>query len=171
MTHPKLETQLSDEHLAAIGRVTVAWTELEKALESIVWLLAPLEQPNAQAVTTHITARAQLDIVRSLARLATRDTALVEKLDNHIKFISKKLSVKRNEAVHSKWFAGKENKPSVLTTRARGTLAISARHMATKEVDLIAIDIHAASVKLLAIAEEIIEATPSKGRRVPSRRR
>jgi hypothetical protein len=138
------------DHLFAIGRVVVQWTFLEKTIETLVWELAPLEQPFAQAVTTHLQTLGLIDIANTLAQQRLGDSELREQLRTHLAYISQQLRPRRNSVVHGLWGpTASVDKIALIETTARGTLKFKVgEEMTADDILQIAADIDAANFKL-----------------------
>ena len=109
-------------HLAAIGRIVVQWTFVEHTIESLVWELADLKQPYAQAVTTHLQPNALISMAKTLINQHFAGTDLETKA-KQIFNIADNLRGKRNMVVHGIWApTGTPEKISIIQTTARGVL-------------------------------------------------
>ena len=100
---------VNDGHLVAMGRIAILWTQIEKNFEFLVWQLAPLQQPMAQAVTTHLSNPVITDIAKSLVNEVVEDEELKNRLKTLINYITNELRPKRNKVIHGIW--GPKNKP------------------------------------------------------------
>lgn len=143
------------DHLGAIGRVAVQWTFLEKSIEMLVWELAPLKQPNAQAVTTHISMSVLTNTAKALAHEALTGTELeaLSQLDH----ITNTLRPKRNSIIHGIWGpASSPNKIVLSETTARGVLKYKlGEEMAAEEILQIAAEIDQAHFDLIHLTFKI----------------
>lgn len=111
----------TDEHLSAIGRVALQWNFVEKNLELLIWEMAPLIQPKAQAVTTHLSNQLLIDMAKSLVHEAIEDQTLKDTLRKHLDYISNDLRPKRNRIIHGIWGpTASADKIALLETTARG---------------------------------------------------
>jgi hypothetical protein len=95
---------ISDEHCLAIGKITVAFAEIESWLSSFIWaLIVPFsEQHVGQIVTAEMSFSRKLDVVVSLFKYRCTD----EKERNRLKELVdriQKLEEKRNQVQHSLW--------------------------------------------------------------------
>lgn len=134
------------DHLSAIGRVAIQWTLLEKSIETLVWELAPLKQPNAQAVTTRISTLLLIDTANALAHERLGGTGFEQRLKKLLGHISNTLRPKRNSVVHGIWGpTASQDKIVLLETTARGVIKFKVGEEMTAE-------------DILAIAAEIDEA-------------
>lgn len=144
-------------HLSAIGRVVVLWTFLEKTIETLVWKLASLQQPKAQAVTTHLQTLILIDTANSLARESLASTGLDKKLRQQLSYIVQKLRPKRNSIVHGIWApTGTPDKVIISETTARGVLKFKvSEEMSVEDILQVASEIDEANFQLTNLAFEI----------------
>jgi hypothetical protein len=163
---PSFHSQIApnNDHLAAIGRVAVQWTFLENTIEMLVWQLASLKQPLAQAVTTHIPTLTLIDIANSLAHRLIAESGLDAKLKGLLNHISQSLRPKRNSVVHGIWGpAPTPDKVVLMETTARGVLKFKfGEEMTAEDIMQIAADIDKANWQLTNLVFEISSALGPK---------
>ena len=71
---------ISNNHCLAIGRITVAFAELESWLSSFIWALIGPEQHIGQMVTAEMSFSRKLDLLGSLFQYRCKDTQECNKL-------------------------------------------------------------------------------------------
>jgi hypothetical protein len=145
------------DHLSAIGRVVVQWTFLEKTIETLVWILAPLDQPRAQAVTTHLQTLALIDIANTLMHQHLPDADLQKQLKTQLQYISSQLRPRRNSVVHGLWGpTSTTDKIALLETTARGVLKFKVgEEMTANDIYQVAADIDEANFRLMNLSFKI----------------
>lgn len=133
------------------------WTQVEKALEHLVWELASMRQPTAQAVTTHIPTMVQLDIAKTLAGLRLKGTDLEDRLRMQLNLINNVLRPKRNKFIHGIWGpTASAGKIALLETTARGELKFSVGdEMTAEDILAVAAEIDAAHFQLVHLTFDI----------------
>lgn len=147
----------NNSHLSSIGRVVVQWTFLEKTLELLVWELASLKQPKAQAVTTHLSNPILIDVARALSHEVLQGTDLETRLRTQLDYIANVLRPKRNNIVHGIWGpTATPVKISTVETTARGILKFkSGPDMTAEDILEIAAEIDKANFDLGTLVFEI----------------
>lgn len=140
----------NQNHLSAIGRVAIQWTFLERTIETLVWELAPLKQPNAQAITTHISTLSLIDTANALAHERLRGTEFEQKLRLLLSHISNTLRPKRNSFVHGIWGpTASQDKIALLETTARGVVKFKlGEEMTAEDILAVAAEIDQANFEL-----------------------
>lgn len=98
--------QLSEDHLRAIGRITVNFSQLEATLRLIIWSYSGLEtQRTGQILTSELSFRKLLVVFESLVYehwpIEDRLDALKPLMDE-----GRKLNDRRNQIIHSMWTSG-----------------------------------------------------------------
>ena len=148
---------LNQNHLSAIGRVAIQWTFIEKSIETLVWELAPLKQPNAQAVTTHISTSLLIDTAKALAHERLAGTEFEERLKSLLGHIGNTLRPKRNSVVHGIWGpTASADKVAILGTTARGIVKFKVgEEMTAEDILVIAAEIDQANFELTTLIFEI----------------
>jgi len=154
------ETPLSKDHLSAIGRISVEWTLLEKAIALVVWELAGLREEQGHAVTTHIPTLTLIDMAKTLANEWLPNDPTEEKLKAHLGRIAYELRSKRNRAVHGLWGpAATEGCVALLETTARGVLKMKiGEEMTADDLLQVAADIDRARHELVSLFIEFRDA-------------
>jgi len=147
----------NNDHLSAIGRVAVQWTLLEHMIELLVWELAPLKQPNAQAVTTHIPTLGLIDTAKALAHVRLPSTDLEMRLIALLGHIGDNLRPKRNSVVHGIWGpTASADKIALSETTARGVVKFKiGREMTAEDIWAIAAEIDQANYDLTQLCFDI----------------
>lgn len=145
------------EHLAAIGRVAVQWTFVERSIEMLVWELAGLRQPHSQAVTTHLQTLALLNMAKTLLNQRFPGTPLEERLKVILNLVGSELRPKRNKVVHGVWGpTGTPDKISITETTARGVYKFKVgEEMSAQDILEIAAEIDKAHLQLIHLAFEV----------------
>ena len=144
-------------HLSAMGRVTIQWTFLEKAIETLVWELAALRQPAAQAITTHTSLQQLIHTANALADQRLSNSALQQQLKKQLNHIYDFLRPKRNSVVHGIWGpTGSQDKIVLLETTARGVVKFKVgEEMTAEDILAIAAEIDQAHFELTSLNFEI----------------
>ena len=95
---------VNDDHCLAIGRITVAFSELDNWLSSFIWALITTfeEQHLGQIITAELSFRQKLDLVAALFKYRCKDTAKQAELKGLIARVEK-LEARRNTVQHSLW--------------------------------------------------------------------
>ena len=145
------------DHLSAIGRVAVQWTQIEKALEMLVWDLASLKQPAAQALTTHISTMLLFDMAKAMAAQRLAKTALEDRLKAQLNHINNTLRVQRNKIIHGVWGpTASPEKIACLETTARGEVKfVIGEEMTANDILHVAAEIDQAHFSLVTLSLEI----------------
>lgn len=103
----KFQNNLTDELLAEIGSVTVAWSYLERNVEFLLWGLADIEPPESRPFTNTMSMEKRLDTVSALVMLKLPDSGQQEW--TRLKEQIKSLKNERNDIVHALWVPNKNN--------------------------------------------------------------
>jgi len=145
------------DHLRAIGLIAVQWTSLEKAIEMLVWELATLKQPKAQAVTTHLSNKTLIDIAKSLSREALKGTEFENRVIDQLDYIENILRPKRNSIIHGVWApTAFTDKIVLFETTARGILKLKVgSDMTAEDILMIASEIDQRHFDLTTLTFEI----------------
>lgn len=95
---------ISDDHCLAIGKITVAFAELESWLSSFIWaLIVPFsEQHIGQMVTAEMSFSRKLDLLVSLFQYRCKDASKRDQLKGIVVRLSN-LEQRRNTVQHSLW--------------------------------------------------------------------
>jgi hypothetical protein len=147
---------LSNEHLEAMGRIAVLWTNIERQLEFLIWQLSPLKQPLAQAVTTHLSTQITIDISKSLINELLESGELKNSFIEHLNYISNQLRKKRNDVIHGTWGpTNNTDKVSLMSVTARGEVKVKfGEEMSANDFLGIASEIDSAGFKLTKLTFE-----------------
>jgi hypothetical protein len=155
-----LDTGLSKEHLAAIGLVTVQWSILESTVEQCLWGLLDLRDDRARAVTTHLTMRLRLDMLRTLSHHFDPDGDYSEQLRDFVKDIQddsgdrESLSKRRNRLVHARWdtkgLLSLTGLSAATMHKARGKVTSNVKHLSPADMLEVARDVAKMSIRLRA---------------------
>lgn len=101
--HRVTESIMTDEHLVALGRITVAYSQLEWAVSAFIWKLLSTDQLVGQTVTASLMFSARVFLLRSLFDLlepAYGQKVNIPALDAALKQATD-ASARRNEVVHA----------------------------------------------------------------------
>lgn len=141
----------------AIGLVTVQWTHVEQLVEHLVWELGNLQQPSAQAITTHIAFNQLIDMANALAAERIGGTSLQERLKAQLNYITNQLRPIRNKMVHGVWGPSiVPGKVVLMETTARGVVKFKVgEELAPIDIRRVAADIDAAAWELGNLTFEI----------------
>ena len=104
---------ISNNHCLAIGRITVAFAELESWLSSFIWALIGPEQHIGQMVTAEMSFSRKLDLLGSLFQYRCKDTQECNQLKALVSQLSE-LEQKRNTVQLSLWIR-QSNDPAEAT--------------------------------------------------------
>jgi hypothetical protein len=97
---------LTEEHLAAIGSVCVAWAGLEQELAFFINELIPIPDPNGRSIISGIRGiEPKIPIARAFARIRIQEDEKFKMVDTTLTVIDKDLRPRRNQAIHSLWIA------------------------------------------------------------------
>ena len=101
---------ISDVHCLAIGRITVAFSDLDSWLDSFIWpLIVPFEEQHVgQIVTAELSFSKKIDLLASLFKYRCKDPVKQSELKALLACISE-LEHKRNTIQHSLWIRQSEN--------------------------------------------------------------
>jgi hypothetical protein len=154
---------LNDEHLKAIGLITVHWTFIENILSSIIWKMSNLRHTRGIAITAHLSERSRQDICNALAHETFRGHPEEKELKDHLTYIFDTLYLKRNKIVHATWgYSATSGASDILPIKARGKVTIGPREsLAPADIINIAEEIEAAVYKLDAIRGKISRLLPT----------
>jgi len=101
------EISSRDDHLKAMGLITVNFSLLENTIAFIIWLLLGLDQQTGQIITSELSFRRLLELFSSLCRNKKNDKVTLEKLKTLLKRIEH-AEQERNKIIHSMWTAGND---------------------------------------------------------------
>ena len=142
-----LTTPIDDEHLAAIGRVSVNFALLEFQLAEALRAALGADMSAGRIVIAHLSFRRMLDVLASLARLRLANDPRLDDLEDVLSAASA-AEDSRNQLLHSTWIAGA---PHQEVSRFKTT---------AKRAKGLEIQAEAVSVdRINATAEQIAEAT------------
>jgi len=94
--------QMQLKHHAAIGGVTLVWTHLENHLQQVLWQIAGLDGTTGRAITQHMSFRALVEAILTVANEVQHFEAIASDLDALLGRTNQ-LRLKRNEIVHALW--------------------------------------------------------------------
>lgn len=110
---------ISNEHYQAIGKISVAFGQLESNVSFFIWQLIGAEQHVGQMVTAKMSFSRQVDLLSSLFRHRCDDSAKRDEFKRWIVQLSK-LEEQRNAILHSLW--DRQSKDAREATRFKITL-------------------------------------------------
>lgn len=131
---------VSEEHCLAIGRITVAFSELDSWLSSFIWaLIGPFdEQHLGQIVTAELSFRQKIDLLAALFKYRCKDIAKQLELRALLTKIAE-LEQKRNTIQHSLWIRQSENAEEVIrlkiTAKRKNGLIHSKKVVTVEQLD------------------------------------
>ena len=138
---------ISDEHSLAIGRISVAFAELESWVSSFVWALIGPEQHVGQMVTAEMSFSRKLDLLSSLFKFRSKNQQELDDLKSLIIRISE-LEQKRNTVLHSLWLRQSDNPLEVtrfkITAKRKNGLSHSKDLIEPKQLEVIVEDLQKA---------------------------
>lgn len=130
---------------------------MERQVEFLVWELGKLQQPYAQAITTHIAFNNLIDMANALAAERIPGTSLQQNLKSHLQYITNELRPLRNKMVHGLW--GPSEKPGMVVlmeTTARGIVKLKVgEDLTSTDILRVAAEIDAAAWKLGKLSFDI----------------
>jgi hypothetical protein len=108
----KIQTPVSNEHLRAIGQITVNFANLEGAISFFVWELISNDQRFGQIITAELSFRNLVGLLSSIYKYRANNQGQIIKLEE---LLNRALHVEeqRNLIIHSQWAAG--SKPETIT--------------------------------------------------------
>ena len=138
------EQHFSDEHLKAIGMVTIEWSMLEYMMERTIWTLANVHPSKGACFTTKLSTRPAISVLKSLAgEYFGKDS------DNHKKLIKLANDIglradERNSIAHAKWFLSDITDDTIGKTNisANNSLNPDTKHLSPEDIKSIAIKIY-----------------------------
>lgn len=119
MTYRRAHTGfgLTEEHLAAIGSVCVAWGQAEQSLNFLIGALMPIADLKAKNVFAGtIGMRHKIILAKHLARLRIVDNTKFEIAEGFLNRLSD-YAPERNRIVHDLWALGASTSPTRLQLR------------------------------------------------------
>lgn len=142
---------ISDEHCLAIGKISVAFAELEAWVSFFVWQLIGPDQFVGQMVTAEMSFSRMLDLLSSLFQHRCKNTQEINDLKVLISRISS-LEQKRNMVQHSLFIQQSTNPSEAtrlkITAKRKKGLLHSQQVLEPKDFDVIARDLQAAKFDL-----------------------
>jgi hypothetical protein len=101
----RLQAPPRDDHLKAIGQITVNFALLESTLAFLVWDLIGSDQRLGQIITAELSFRSIQALASSIFRHKCEHDEQIGELEHLLKRISD-AEAKRNQIIHSIWAAG-----------------------------------------------------------------
>lgn len=155
----------NDEFAAALGRLCMAWSELEDGVRLAVLQLSSLELLRFNVMTIHINMKELLSMVQSLFDLSDVPWSHRDWRENEIRSIARrvndKLSGKRNRYVHGK-YAIRDNQLHRVSKTARQRLEIEFIPTGVEEVNTLIDEIETVRSRLRNALDIVYEPTPSQ---------
>lgn len=131
--------------IAAIGRVAITWSYVERAVQLCIWELAGLTPNIAEAVTTQLSLRNLIEILQTLVHERISDTKTGERLRAISLQITNDLTPKRNRFIHGQWLSAGEGvssqEPELIVRKARGKVVETRTVTTAAEASKVAEDI------------------------------
>ncbi len=153
----------SDQHLRAMGRVIVEWSEVEYYLELIIWLLSGAEKDKGQCITSHMSFPTKHQAALALTLESDLDQNFYEELKEILKGVDA-VRVKRNRITHSRWriispqMAEGENIQSSIQHSARGKLKRHFEHWTPEDINEVSNNIRYTGDQLYAHYQKVRKA-------------
>lgn len=139
----------------AIGLVSIAWGNLEQAVDDALRLLAQIDVRTAAIMLTHASMPQRLDQLASLAAerfVPDNGVTEVKQMRSRVEA----LSGKRNDFVHCKWFVQQSTGRVLMQkVKAKGELKTEVRHYLASEIAQVAADAHALSTDVFNFFENV----------------
>ncbi len=149
---------IPDEHLRAIGLVSLHWSAFETMIFRMIWLFSGMSVEDCRALVTHMSFPQRIDALVTMVGLVAPDSpehkALAKFAENEIK---KKLSAKRASIVHLDWWPD-DLVPSHIKGKlykARGSLKEESLRMSEADILAIAEEIRAQTSEFVGLVAEI----------------
>jgi len=147
---------LSDEHLIALGRITVNYSFMEFMLRSCLMLLGGADDKVTLALTSGLSFDALLSRVASVSEIRVaqglRPAAEYEIEFDPLKNRIREAARKRNDVVHAVWEVG--DTPGVITPR-KIERRPKTDMLGEGKTPLTSMDLSSISEELLAVASEL----------------
>jgi len=115
------------QHYAMIGRIVVAHSTLEFALNSLLAKVFKLDVEEGLILTTHLPWRTRLDALKSWSKLPVVREAIGEKTAALVDQLEK-VNRARNDVVHG-LFIEEEDSLHILNIKARGQLTTTSKDL------------------------------------------
>lgn len=134
-----VSSSTSDDHLRAIGQITVNFSALEFALSFLVWAFLGIGQEKGEIITSRLSFRVLLQLASSLYRHRVSDPEGIAQFDELLARISE-AGDRRNQMIHSLWMGNLDGRTLryKATIRQREGLKRQIQGMAVKDLDEIA---------------------------------
>lgn len=153
-----LPTQLDDEFLVELGRVTETFSALEHSLKLLAGAMVSEDDELGRIITAQLPFRALLDLVGSLALyrfehnpLEVEGTPLLEHIVRVLRD-AEAVEQRRNDIIHSAWMLGMFTDTAIRvkhTARKKKGLAMAHEHMAPRDMRVIAADASACGADVI----------------------
>jgi len=136
----KIEIPLTNEHLRAIGNITVMFIVLEDTISFHIWALIGNDQQLGRTITAELSFKQKVALLSSLFRHRASSSEELKELKQLLSQVMQ-AEEKRNAVIHSGWIGG--NAQGIIT-RVKDTAKISlglkfhSQEMRVKDLDKIA---------------------------------
>lgn len=138
---------LWEDHLKAIGLITINFGTLESTIAQGVWSLLGLDQRIGQIITAELSFKGLVALFSSLYREKNNDAKALEELNDVIKKVIQ-AEEKRNVISHSQWGAG-DSADTITRIKTTAKISKGLRH----QFENVTVS------ELMKIADEIAEAS------------
>lgn len=139
---------LPEAYVLAVGKVSVAWSQTENALETVIATLSGVGLPLGWALTTHMNFPMKCDAALSVAgrTLSAEDHEALRLTIATLKIASEA----RNKYVHGHWAISETpGEIFILSVRSRGTLKATYLRVGVEEIERAAADIYDVGMSLI----------------------
>lgn len=117
---------LSQEHLTALGQITLAFSRLEAVVRGAIILMLGPETSVGYMVCAQLSFQRSVDLLGSLIHHRIEDQNLIAQLDQSLRTASR-AEARRNQIVHSEWWpADESDRP--LRMKSSSTRKVGLKH-------------------------------------------
>ncbi len=131
--------------VAAIGRVAITWSYVERAVQLCIWELAGLTPNIGESVTAQLGLRSRIELLQTLVHERISDTKTGERLRAISQQITNDLTPKRNRFIHGQWLSVghgvSSQEPELIVRKAKGKLVETRTVTTAAEASKVAEDI------------------------------
>jgi hypothetical protein len=140
---------LPPDYLQAIGLVIVCAAQTESIVGDFIGVLLDIDNIDALALTTQMSAQLRDHVARALIELKTQQTSIVDDVDDLLDAISQ-ASDRRNTIAHAA-FAKHPETGQIFShrLRARGNLQLELKPISIEEIQAIAAEVYDAGMNLM----------------------
>lgn len=159
-------TTLPQDHLAAIGLMSVAASSTDSIIEMAIAGMLGIDGEQGYAVTAHMSAPLRASVLKSAAEIVLTDSKALDELDAIMDGIKRAVQA-RNDIIHGSWCIQPSTGTVILVQQeARTHVEIKSRPVTVDEIKLKAITLYEVGMSLMQfiIAMEKVPALPREDR-------